>query len=177
MPELKNSRVPPAPLGPPPHPWRAMLTDELHARPYGVVAAPARLFHLALLTGEATADVERRRLGALCDELRVAPPPHAASHFAARFPGFELTWERHTEFSTYTFVLPADGTTSFNGALRASLPSTWIDGLAGQTIAAIHVEILDQAASLPDAAALERVFAGANIVGGMAAGGRARLTN
>jgi uncharacterized membrane-anchored protein len=50
-----------------------MLTDELHARPYAVVAAPARLLHLALLTGEATADVERRCLGALCDELRIAP--------------------------------------------------------------------------------------------------------
>jgi uncharacterized membrane-anchored protein len=175
MPEAKNAREPPTPLGPPPHPWRTMLTDELHARPYAVVAAPARLFHLALLTGEATADVERRRLGALCDELRVAPPPHTASHFAARFPGFELTWERHTEFSTYTFVLPASGAAAFTNTPRASLPSAWIDGLAGQTIAAIHVEVLEQAAPPPDSAVLERVFAGANVVGGMAAGGRARL--
>jgi uncharacterized membrane-anchored protein len=171
----KNAREPPTPLGPPPHPWRAMLIEELHARPYAVVAPPARLFHLALLTGEATADVERRRLGALCDELRVAPPPHAASHFAARFPGFELTWERHTEFSTYTFILPDNREGAFASSLRDVLPSGWIDGLAGQAIAAVHVEILDQAAPLPDAALLERVFAGANVVGGLAAGGRARL--
>lgn len=163
------------PLGPPPHPWRAALTEELHARPYAVLAAPARLFHLALVTGEATADVERRRLGALCDELRAAPPPHNASHFAARFPGFELTWERHTEFSSYTFILPAGGATPFASALRADLPAAWIDGLAGQTVAAVHVEILDPAAPLPDAAALERIFGSANIVGGLAAGGRARL--
>jgi len=175
MSEVRNAREPPTPLGPPPHAWRAMLTDELHARPYAVVAAPARLLHLALLTGEASADVERRRLGALCDELRIAPPPHTASHFAARFPGFELTWERHTEFSTYTFILPAGGEAPFLAGLRASLPSTWIDGLAGQTIAAVHVEILDHAAALPDSAALERIFAGANIVGGLAAGGRVRL--
>ncbi len=175
MAETKNAHEPTTPLGPPPHQWRAMLTEELHARPYAVVAAPARLFHLALVTGEATADMERRRLGALCDELRVAPPPHTASHFAARFPGFELTWERHTEFSTYSFVLPASGAPSFATPLRAGLPSAWIDGLAGQAIAAVHVEILEQAAPLPDSAALERIFAGANIVGGLAAGGRARL--
>jgi len=175
MPEAKNSREPPMPLGPPPHPWRTTLTDELHARPYAVVGAPARLFHLALLTGEATADVERRRLGALCDELRIAPPPHTASHFAARFPRFELTWERHTEFSTYTFMLPASEEASFAQPLRADLPSGWIDGLAGQTIAAVHVEVLEQAAPPPDPAALERMFAGANIVGGLAAGGRTRL--
>jgi uncharacterized membrane-anchored protein len=175
MPEAKNAHAPGPPLGPPPHPWRAMLTDELHARPYAAVAAPARLFHLALVTGEATADVERRRLGALCDELRGAPPPHNASHFAARFPGFELTWERHTEFSAYTFVLPPGADGPFASALRADLPSAWIDGLAGQTIAAVHVEILDQAALLPDAALLERVFGSANIVGGLAAGGRAQL--
>jgi uncharacterized membrane-anchored protein len=175
MPEARNSSESTPPLGPPPHPWRAVLTEELHARPYAVVAAPARLFHLALVTGEAPADVERRRLGALCDDLRAAPPPHNASHFAARFPGFELTWERHTEFSTYTFVLPPGGDRPFARALRADLPSAWIDGLAGQTIAAVHAEILDQAVPLPDAAALERVFGGANIVGGLAAGGHARL--
>jgi uncharacterized membrane-anchored protein len=175
MSEVRNAREPPTPLGPPPHPWRTVLTDELHARPYAVVAAPARLFHLALVTGEATADVERRRLGALCDELRAAPPAHNASHFAARFPDFELAWERHTEFSTYTFVLPAAGDGPFASALRAALPSAWIDGLAGQTIAAVHVEMLDQAADPPDGAALERIFGGANIVGGLAAGGRAQL--
>jgi len=175
MPEAKNAHELGPPLGPPPHPWRAVLTDELHARPYAVVAAPARLFHLALVTGEATADVERRGLGALCDELRAAPPPHNASHFGARFPGFELAWERHTEFSTYTFVLPAGADGPFASALRAALPSAWIDALAGQTIAAVHVEMLDQATDPPDAAALERIFGGANIVGGLAAGGRVRL--
>jgi uncharacterized membrane-anchored protein len=147
----------------------------LHARPYAVVATPARLFHLALVTGEATADMERRHLGALCDELRVVPPPHAAVHFAARFPGFELTWERHTEFSTYTFILSADGAAPYAEPLRTSLPADWIDRLAGQVIAAVHVEVMERSAALPDTTMLERVFAGGNVMGGLAAGGRARL--
>src|SRR5262245_32385435 len=92
------------PIGPTPHPWRAALTAELHARPYAVVTAPARLFHLAVVTGEASADMERRHLASLCIELDAAPPAADASHFAAVFPGFHLTWERHTEFSTYTFI-------------------------------------------------------------------------
>src|SRR5262249_37178670 len=110
------------PIGPTPHPWRAALTAELHARPYAVVTAPARLFHLAVVTGEASADAERRHLDALCNELRVAPPTADASHFAAAFPRFRLTWERHTEFSTYTFILPADDAEPFSASPRPALP-------------------------------------------------------
>jgi uncharacterized membrane-anchored protein len=163
------------PIGPTPHPWRAALTAELHARPYAVVTAPARLFHLAVVTGEASVDAERRHLGALCIEQGIGPPAADASHFAAAFPGFRLTWERHTEFSTYTFILPADGPDPFSASPRAALPAAWIDALAGQTIAAAHVELLDRSSPGPLPQLLEQVFGGGNIVGNVAAGGRAAV--
>ncbi len=163
------------PIGPTPHPWRAALTAELHARPYAVVTAPARLFHLAVVTGEASVDAERRHLGALCIEQGIGPPAADASHFAAAFPGFRLTWERHTEFSTYTFILPTDGPEPFSVSPRAALPAAWIDALAGQTIAAAHVELLDRSSPGPLPQLLEQVFGGGNIVGNVAAGGRAAV--
>ncbi|HTO81821.1 MAG TPA: DUF3422 domain-containing protein [Methylomirabilota bacterium] len=163
------------PIGPTPHPWRVTLTAELHARPYAVVTAPARLFHLAVVTGEASADAERRHLGVLCSELGVAPPAGDASHFAAAFPGFRLTWERHTEFSTYTFILPAGEAEPFSASPRRALPAAWIDALAGQTIAAVHLELLDRSAPSPSPLLLERVFRSGNIIGNVAAGGRAAV--
>ena len=43
------------------HPLRKTLADELHARPYGLVDAPAQISHLALATGEGTATAEVKR--------------------------------------------------------------------------------------------------------------------
>jgi uncharacterized membrane-anchored protein len=152
-----------------------MLIEELHARPYMVVSAPARLFHLALVTDETTSDMERRQLAALCAELGVAPPPPHASHFAVHGAELALTWERHTEFSTYTFLLPAGAEAPFAGALRGGLPAAWLDGLGGHTIAAVRVEIVDADAPTLEPATLERIFGSSNVVGGLAAGGRARI--
>ncbi len=152
-----------------------MLIEELHARPYMAVSAPAQLFHLALVTDETTADMERRQLAGLCEQLGTAHPPPHASHFSVQRSDFELTWERHAEFSTYTFVLPAGAEAPFAGVLLDKLPAAWLQGLAGHTIAAVRVEIIDEPAAMPDLAMVERIFGSGNVVGGLAAGGRARI--
>lgn len=173
MPETQEPSQP-APIGPPAHPWREKLIEELHARPHVVVAAPAQIFHLAVLT-ELTADEERQRLAELCARHALKPPTPHASHFGADGPGFALTWERHTEFSTYSFVQRLGDAPMFDEAQQTRLPSAWLDQLAGQTIAAIRVEILDRAAPVPDPATIDRLFGGANVVGGLAAAGRVQL--
>lgn len=152
-----------------------MLTEELHARPYAIVAAPARLYHLAIVTGETTADSEREHLSELCRQQGMSAPAPSAAHSSTDCRDFQLTWERHTEFSTYTFILPAGGTGRFTEPPDAALPTAWLDRLGGQTIAAVRVEFLTGGDPLPDATALERLFARANVVGGLASGGRARL--
>jgi uncharacterized membrane-anchored protein len=173
MTQTAVSLAPPA--GPPPHPWQRMLIEELHARPSAVVAAPARLLHLALITGEATADSERAHLAELCRDRGMPPPAAGAAHFAAACPAFQLTWERHTEFSTYTFVFPGAGTPLFPRLPDLDLPALWISGLAGEMIAAVQVEFLPVGTPTPDTDDLDRIFARGNVVGGLATGGRARL--
>src|SRR5215469_9865511 len=83
--------------GPALHPQFDALARELHARPYGVVAAPARIVHLALTGGDSAA--ERAALAQLCTTHRAPVPSAAESHVQIECDGFRLTWERHAEFA------------------------------------------------------------------------------
>src|SRR5690606_5810166 len=87
------------------HPLRAALNAEVHSRPFAKLQAPERISHLALLSGEGAAERERRHVGSLCESRGLAGPPAGANHFYCDMGPFRLKWERHTEFSTYTFFV------------------------------------------------------------------------
>src|SRR3546814_15154599 len=87
------------------HPLRASLNAEVHSRPFARLQSPERISHLALLSGEGAAERERRHVAALCESRGVGGPPASASHFYCDLGSFRLKWERHTEFSTYTFFV------------------------------------------------------------------------
>lgn len=157
--------------GPALHPQFDALARELHARPYGVVAAPARIVHLALTGGDSA--VERAAVTQLCAARRAPPLPPGASHVQLECDGFSLTWERHTEFATYTFVLPWHGDGLFPPVQALRLPHDWIAKLPGQVVAAVQMALTE--GELPSSAAVGELFEGGNIVGGHAAGGLAQL--
>jgi len=148
------------------------LARELHARPYGVVAAPARVVHLALTGGDSGA--ERAALVRFCATQKVPAPPAGASQVQLECEGLRLTWERHAEFATYTFVLPWRGAALFEPASALALPHDWIAGLPGQVIAAVQLTLI--AGEPPAPAVVADLFEGRNIVGGFAAGGLAELS-
>src|SRR3546814_4132634 len=90
------------------HPLRGTLNAEVHSRPFAALQAPECISHLALLSGEGAAERERQHVAALCESRGVAAPPAAANHFYCDLGPFRLKWERHTEFSTYTFFVAGD---------------------------------------------------------------------
>ncbi|MGB8182137.1 MAG: DUF3422 domain-containing protein [Stellaceae bacterium] len=157
--------------GPALHPQFDALARELHARPYGVVAAPARIVHLALTGGDSA--VERAAISQLCAAHRAPVPPAGASHVQFECEGFGLTWERHAEFATYTFVLPWQGNALFPPVGALPLPHDWIAGLPGEVVAAVQLALI--VGEPPAPAAIAELFEGGNIVGGFAAGGLAQL--
>lgn len=85
------------------HPLRDTLDKEIRARPYIALDMPERITHLAVLSGEDGGDAERVHLSRLCEKFDVAKPLDEATHFISEMGPFRLRWERHTEFSTYTF--------------------------------------------------------------------------
>jgi len=124
--------------GEPANGLRKQLTDELHARPHEQIAAPARIAHLALLTGEAAVSVakDHAHLADLCDRFDVARPPPNAKHFAADFGPFHLRWERHTEFTCYTVVAGGPFDDPFRAPPCELLPADWLEAVPGETLVA-----------------------------------------
>ncbi|MFT7500387.1 MAG: putative membrane-anchored protein, partial [Rheinheimera aquimaris] len=85
------------------HPLKDALVNELHNRPFPVVAMPAQISSLVFLhTGDR--QDELNKLAELAHLYGVAVPPENADCYYQSFADFDLRWEFHNEFSTYTVV-------------------------------------------------------------------------
>ena len=153
---------------------RQELADEVHARPFMLLHPPERATHLALVTDEHAADADRAQVAALCERYGVSPPPEDASFFLAEFPDFRLRWERHTEFSTYTFLasepVPAE---RFSQPVIERVPEDWLAGLPGEVLVGVHVEVEGQDATELDPEELPRILGTDNFAGAQVSGGAA----
>ena len=179
-----------APLLPPDHPDRALLAAEVHARPPEPLAAPSRASYVAVrIEGEARA-AELAHISALCAPHGVAPPGAGGTQWVATLGPLRFKWERHGEFSSYTFFTPGLSPSPFTEPVAALLPAGWLAGVPGLTVFAAHA-MLARFASLvgagteasnnpsaetavPSAAQLAAHF-GANVVVGAGIGDGAGL--
>ena len=64
-----------------PHPLRAAILGEVHARPFTPISVPSRIVHFAFDTSGAQAQIDRANLMAFC-ESRGLPSPSPASQAA-----------------------------------------------------------------------------------------------
>ena len=172
----------------PEHPDRRVVSDEIHARPYPLMQPPELASHLAILSGEGlsgegTAGDDHACLARLCRLIGREPPPPEASHYAVEFDGtaagpVRLRWERHTEFTTYTFFRPLGGDDPFAEPAIRAVPQAWIDSLPPTLLVAVHAALLAvPPGAAPDLAAarsgLSRHFASDNVAGSLVSGGSA----
>ncbi|NBA97928.1 DUF3422 domain-containing protein [Pseudomonas sp. R5(2019)] len=101
------------------HPLRFELHNELHSRPSVYFSAPAHVFHLALQEQAGALDHVLGRLypGAE-DQAR-----RQQAQGLLKLEGYDLKWERHTEFLSLTLVVPrktgGDLWPAFPAALKA----------------------------------------------------------
>ncbi|WP_250655533.1 DUF3422 family protein [Alkalimarinus coralli] len=128
------------------HDQRDELFNELHTRPFPVIDSQSRISQLAVLN--AGGDDERadnrlkefQHICALCTRYSVNPPAPEASCYYQDFGGFEFRWERHTEFSTYTFLHKLESGV-FQRTALSLLPDEWLSEIPGKVISGLHVEI------------------------------------
>jgi uncharacterized membrane-anchored protein len=156
------------------HPLRAALTAEVHTRPFARLQAPERVGYLAMLSGEAGAATDLAQVAALFERFGLAPPGTGATHAMADFGPFRFKWERHSEFSSYSFFRHGskDGV-PFSGGAIAAVPQDWLDGLPGECLVALQIELLDAGSPELEAEELARLlsvehFAGSRVSGGAA---------
>jgi uncharacterized membrane-anchored protein len=148
------------------HADRLSLADEVHARPYATLATPEQATYVAVLIDGADRERERVHLAALCTRHAVAPPAPGATHFSDRVGAVRVKWERHTEFSGYTFFVRGTSPQPFSEPPERLLPEGWLAGIPGRTIVAAHAQLMRGPEGLPDADWLGAHFGGNVVVGG-----------
>lgn len=141
------------------HPLRAALYEELHSRPYPLVEVPCTVSHIAVQVEDDQRQEELSFLGRLCAEHGVDAPAPDASCLYQTFGGFELRWERHTEFSTYTFIRHTDPNPMRQPTALDDVPQDWLEDMPGRAVTALHLAF-ESGAGAPDQGELERYFEG-----------------
>ena len=155
------------------HPLRRALTEELHLRHFPLFDAPARLLQIVMHSGEDSLGTDRAAADRLCAHYGVSPAP--GRHFVAALGALQFVWERHTEFTSYTFIKPGPVDISFSRSLVAELPAGWVPSIPGQVLRATNIVVLDGQSPEPSPEALTMVFSGPDLVSCRVASGGARL--
>ena len=145
------------------HPLRKSLADEVHSRPYGLLKAPVCVSHLAVLSGEGDPQGDCHHVQLLCRHFNVAAPETGASHASGRLDTIDdqelrFKWERHTEFSSYTFYLTGRIETPFIDNAIDRIPDDWLAALPGQVLSATNLVLEPTDAPERDFSGLAKLF-------------------
>jgi uncharacterized membrane-anchored protein len=139
-----------------PHPERAALMGEVHARPFTAIATPHRVLHFGFDTAGERAEADRAALVDFCERRGLlAPKPHDKHHRVV-FGTTALRWEQHSEFTTYTWEVPEaspTGATPFHPVAAALAGPMGLVPAPGPLLVAIDLHIVP-----PDGIAIERLF-------------------
>jgi len=123
------------------HPQRDTLLAEAHARPFTPLAGPALATRIATLSGQAGEQGDRAHMAALCRRLGQAEPGPTARWCGLEAGTWRLRWERHTEFSTWTFFRSPTGTVPFEETAIDMVPIDWLGAWPGDVLVATRLEV------------------------------------
>jgi len=155
------------------HALRRALAGEVHARPFEVLAVPVRVSYLAVMHedgGDAAA--ERAHLAVLLTQHGAEAPGEGTTHFSRDLGALRLRFERHNEFSTYTFQRFDTFEHPFAATALDLVAPDWLSGLPGKAISALHLAV-DQVERGPEQ--LAALFDGNLVVGSLVVGGAAEI--
>ena len=125
------------------HPLRDHLNNEFHARAAIPVASPVLVSHLAFHHDGLTAQDERENVLRLCQTGACRFIENSATHLMFDAGNFQMRWELHTEYSSYTFFRPLVAGEALHPdatALDSVFPD-WLAAIPGKLIVATHVDL------------------------------------
>ncbi len=127
------------------HPQRALLHNEIHARPPEPLMAPMAITHIVMWTDTAQREASRAHLAALLRERHQPLPDAQSTHLRMDLGAFRIRWELHTEFVAWTFMVPCQvdgfGQREPSGAI-AAVPRDWLAALPGQNLCSLNLWVL-----------------------------------
>ena len=146
----------------------------LHSRSFFPIKGPVQVSHIAVLhDGEYQADDALAHLQNLCQQYQLDAELRAP-FVSLQFPEFELRWEQHTEFSTYSFITYTPTKQPFADHLLTQLPQGWVESIPGQVVSAVRVGVMD-VDQVPDREVLREHFEGQRLKGSQLRQGAATL--
>ena len=155
----------------PEHPLRHEVTAELHARTFEPLRAPARVAHIAYLSGERGGGRNVRHLLRLLAHFNVPAPADLGQQFFIDVGGLRLRWERHTEFVTVSFSREGAFDRPFSDSLLAELPADWVRELPGEVVSAVLLALEPRDHPEHSVGELTTLFAGNPVIAAEVAGG------
>lgn len=156
------------------HDQRFELSNEVHARPPEPLTAPVKLSCVALVTDWPYRDEDRDVVAELTSRYGATPPGPGVKHYSVDLQDFRLIWERHTEFTRYTFVARGDDEGPFSPAAIDAAPAEWVERLPGKLIVAANAAMINEAGEISDYNDFSRrYFSGQALIGSHVTGGAA----
>ncbi|WP_159298265.1 DUF3422 family protein, partial [Raoultella terrigena] len=130
------------------------------------IEAPTLVTRIAALSGPEGADADRRHITDLCN--RVGRPRVADDAVWCAVDGgdWQLRWEKHGEFSSWTFFARPKGKGASATAID-SVPPAWLDTLPGKVVV-LTTLVISREDQRPDAAPDPKEAVGSRIVEGAA---------
>jgi uncharacterized membrane-anchored protein len=112
------------------HIQRHAMANELHARPFPVVAAPIQAAYLAMKPAVNVSgrdrDADWAHLLALLNYYDAQHPLPGATYYFGQIGKHTLKWERHTEFVTYTIFVEDEPAQAFDPKAFAAFSHDWL---------------------------------------------------
>jgi len=128
------------------HPQRFALANELHARPFPSLLAPATAAFLAIKKPNDAAardrDEDLKYLIKLLDRFGATHPQPGATHYQGQIGRHNLKWEQHTEFVTYTVFTEGLSPRPFDPAEFEVFPEDWLAAAPGVRYTSALVRIV-----------------------------------
>ncbi len=125
------------------HPLREHLNKEFHARSPVPLTSPSLVSHLVFHHELNTPEGERDNILRLCQTSACRFVENSPTHMQVDLGTFQLRWEIHTEYSSYTFFCPLTAGEPLDPdatALDAVFPG-WLAGIPGKLLVATHIEL------------------------------------
>jgi uncharacterized membrane-anchored protein len=142
-----------------PHPLRAAVLGEVHARPFTPIETPRRVLHFAFDTAGERAQSDRSALSDFVGRCGLASVRPTDKQLRVVLNRTVLRWEQHSEFTTYTWELPSEELAG--DTLPFYQPASWLAApmaarpQPGPVLLALDLHLLAAADSEP---LFERLF-------------------
>jgi len=172
---MTNNLLRRGPLGLPEYAERQVLHSELNAEVYELINIPSQLSQLVLLSDRQQTNRERELVVQLCEHFGIRILNSSFDQLSVELGDFQLRWERHTEYSTYTFYSEGPFDVPFSRPAIAHVPLEWLEKLPGEVLVATHIALEDRRRPSRSMSELSALFSSNTVIGSKVSAGSASV--